>query len=209
MPRPRRHHTLKTEGFYAVLGKRKFLDAKTPETRPLDVAWFDSDLESRSKRKAFKRRVPAIIDLDKTPKGWSDLEPDIHPEDYDAHIKRCELRIKENIMPLIFAHRLRTYETLQEERDELMLLEPGLSWEVVQRLASLERIHTWLYEWEQIKNVTAIMAAYRAQELRWNPRLVTYWSQGVQLCKPRPYGTNKYLYINGKFQGHTGFWVEG
>jgi hypothetical protein len=90
---------------------------------------------------------------------------------------------------------------------------PGLRLEVVQRLGTLERINQWLEsrddEWEQIDNVLAIIAAYEDRTLRWNPRLVTYWSMDVQLCEPRPYDINEYLYLNGQYKGHTGFWVEG
>jgi hypothetical protein len=39
------------------------------------------------------------------------------PSDYEAQIERCNVRIKENIMPLIFEHRLERYEELQEERE--------------------------------------------------------------------------------------------
>ncbi|CAI7592192.1 unnamed protein product [Penicillium glandicola] len=95
-----------------------------------------------------------------------------------------------------------------------MALEPaGLSWPVVERLSSLDEILKWLHtkgdKYELVGNVTNIMAAYRSGQLKWLPGLVTYWSNGVQLCQPRPFRWNEFDHINAENQGHTGFWVEG
>lgn len=89
----------------------------------------------------------------------------------------------------------------------------GLSWEVVQRLASLERIKAHLEKIEdpddEIENINAIMKQYKSGDLTWNRELVTYWSKGNQLCQPRLFDWDEFEAINAKHQGHKSFWVEG
>jgi hypothetical protein len=93
MSRSRRRNAIKIDGFYSDSKKRKFTDSVRGVSRPLDVQWFESNLEfsyeeiypppkwpSHPKRKGYRPRNPAIIDLDQVPKGWSDLEPDLRPE---------------------------------------------------------------------------------------------------------------------------------
>jgi hypothetical protein len=92
---------------------------------------------------------------------------------------------------------------------------PKLSWPVVQRLEVLAKTLEWLVkedekdEYQQVDNVKAIIKAYKDKTLDWNPELVTYWSKGAQLCEPRPFKMDEFMHINVKYEGHTGFWVEG
>lgn len=89
----------------------------------------------------------------------------------------------------------------------------GLSWDVVQRLASLERIRAHLENIrdpdDEIANIDAIMKLYKSGDLTWNRELVTYWSKGKQLCQPRLFEWDEFEAINAKHEGHKGFWVEG
>jgi hypothetical protein len=87
-----------------------------------------------------------------------------------------------------------------------------LTWNVVQRLDDLENIRTWLEKSdddEQIPNVDAIMNAYTRGDLEWHAGLVTYWSNGEQLCQPRPFKWDEFQAIGAKHKDHIGFWVEG
>jgi hypothetical protein len=92
---------------------------------------------------------------------------------------------------------------------------PDLSWPVVQRVETLEKILKWLPkedpedEWQQLENLKALMKAYKDKSLDWTPGLVTYWSKGFKLCEPRPWEDEEFMHINVKHKGHTGFWVEG
>lgn len=59
------------------------------------------------------------------------------------------------------------------------------------------------------KNVAAIMNAYRMCKLEWIKGLVTYWSDGKQLCEPRPIDWDEFEATNQAHSGHKAFWVEG
>ncbi|KUM57067.1 hypothetical protein ACN42_g10127 [Penicillium freii] len=193
---------------------------------PLDPAALALDLNksyeseilppTRPKRQT-RWQQPAsnpIMKLQHTPKGWNDQEPDLDPDDLKAQIARCHERISDNIMTRTFEYRLRELLREQQSRAAMMALEPaGLSWPVVQRLDTLQGTLEWLQkgndEYKLVANVTKIMAAYRAGQLRWIPGLVTYWSRGAQLCNPRPFRWDEFNIINAQYDGHTGFWVEG
>jgi hypothetical protein len=58
-------------------------------------------------------------------------------------------------------------------------------------------------------NVEAILNAYRTGQLEWIPDLVTYWSNGKQLCQPRRFDWDEFEAINQAHSGHQSFWVEG
>ena len=58
-------------------------------------------------------------------------------------------------------------------------------------------------------NIAALINAYRTRQLDWHPGLVTYWSNGIQICQPRPFHYQECLQVNQLYNGHTGFWVEG
>ncbi|CAI7655869.1 unnamed protein product [Penicillium viridicatum] len=196
------------------------------QPKPLDPAALALDLNksyeseilppTRPKRQT-RWQQPAsnpIMKLQHTPKGWNDQEPDLDPDDLKAQIARCHERISDNIMTRTFEYRLRELLREQQSRAAMMALEPaGLSWPVVQRLDTLQGTLQWLQkgndEYELVANVTNIMAAYRAGQLRWIPGLVTYWSRGAQLCNPRPFRWDEFNIINAQYDGHTGFWVEG
>jgi hypothetical protein len=66
---------------------------------------------------------------------------------------------------------------------EPVLTWKGLTWEVVQRLDSLEGIEQWLVDRKDdlklLETVAAIKKAYRSGTLAWNDVLVTYWSHGL------------------------------
>ncbi|KAJ5425036.1 hypothetical protein N7465_000106 [Penicillium sp. CMV-2018d] len=205
-------------------------DAAVPipviQPTPLDPAALALDLNksyegeipppTRPKRQTRWQQPAAnpIMRLQHTPKGWNDQEPDLDPDDLDAQIARCRERISDNIMTRTFESRLRELLQEQKSRAAMMALQPaGLSWPVVQRLDTLQGTLEWLQkgndEYELVANVTNIMAAYRAGQLRWIPGLVTYWSRGAQLCNPRPFRWDEFKIINAQYAGHTGFWVEG
>jgi hypothetical protein len=62
---------------------------------------------------------------------------------------------------------------------------------------------------KQIPNIKAILKAYRTLQLDWNSGLVTYWSNGVQICQPRPFDWDEFEAINLVYNGKEGFWTEG
>ncbi|OQE35338.1 hypothetical protein PENCOP_c013G00091 [Penicillium coprophilum] len=57
-----------------------------------------------------------LMDPDKLPPGWSMAERGLDPHDLGAQIERCHVRIKENIMPHIFDHKLKGFEFWQASR---------------------------------------------------------------------------------------------
>lgn len=90
---------------------------------------------------------------------------------------------------------------------------PGLSLKIVERLDVLQEMRGSMVaegdEDDNVCNVDAIIAAYKAGALGWNKGLVTYWSKGVQLCQPRPFDWEEFLVVNHKNDGSSSFWVEG
>lgn len=88
-----------------------------------------------------------------------------------------------------------------------------LEWIIVKRIEELKDLKEWLLEegdkLKLVPCVDAIMAAYQSGELGWHRGLVTYWSKGVQLSKPRPYDDQEYIAICWKHKGWESFWVEG
>ncbi|CAI7590126.1 unnamed protein product [Penicillium viridicatum] len=167
----------------------------------------------RAKRKPWPRQSSPLIDPDQLPPGWSMTEPDLDPDDVDAQIERCHVRIKENIMPHIFSHRLKGLEISQAERIALAESEPGNhSLDVLRRLEVLRDIEVQLQSsdnFNQLPNVIALLQAYRGGLLHWNIGLVTYWFEGVQLCEPRPFNWDEFEVLNAHHSGKRGFWMEG
>jgi hypothetical protein len=97
---------------------------------------------------------------------------------------------------------------------EIMATYPGLGLDVNRRLKSLEATLESLErdgdEFNLSSNIKAIIAAYSSGRLGWCDGLITYWNQGVQLCKPRPYVTDEFRYLHDEYNGlETGFHVEG
>lgn len=88
-----------------------------------------------------------------------------------------------------------------------------LSQEVLMRIKSLKDIYRSIRGTsdtnKQFKNVKALLKAYRQKKLGWTPGLVTYWSNGEQLCQPRPFNWDEFETISDKHNGREGFWVEG
>ena len=100
------------------------------------------------------------------------------------------------------------------ENSALIAQEPrGLSWKVVQRLNTLYDIKEFFTDgndrFDQLSNVGAIIAEYKAGNLGWNEGLVTYWKDGTQLCQPRPYAADECDIIYNYYECTQGFWVEG
>ncbi|KAJ5613825.1 hypothetical protein N7528_007479 [Penicillium herquei] len=172
-------------------------------------------LESRPRWKHHGKEpltdISKLIEME-----WDTREPDLDPEDLEAQIGRCKERIEDNIMPSFFEERLKR---LEAERQEILKIQnsenevPGLSMEVVSRIAQLRQIKDALERKEggstnQLPNVNAIIAAYRNKTLDWTG-LVTYWSQGTQLCQPRIFDWDEFEAINDACNGSQGFWVEG
>ena len=88
----------------------------------------------------------------------------------------------------------------------------GLSLQVVQRLDSLKRIEKDLEKedkYGQLVNVQAVMHAYRSAQLGWNPRLVTYWTDGRQICQPRPFSWDEFHEIKAQVKNDKCWWIEG
>ncbi|KAJ5587713.1 uncharacterized protein N7459_003478 [Penicillium hispanicum] len=168
-------------------------------------------------------RNKPVTDVSRLPAGWNDMEPDLDPDDLENQIIRCKERIKDGILPYIFEQRLKEFEQAMNRRRYVFQLaiihrkmgecEPqGLSWPVIQRLDCLKIIAKSLQSKgdprEQLPNVQSIMSAYRTRQIDWCG-LVTYWSQGQQLCEPRPFDWDEFEAINLKYKGHKSFWVEG
>ena len=88
-----------------------------------------------------------------------------------------------------------------------------LSWDTIQRVHQLEAMKAELAgtgdEYEQLPNIEAIFEAYKSGTLDWNTGLITYWSNGVQICQPRRFDWDELAAINSHYEGHKGFWTEG
>lgn len=89
----------------------------------------------------------------------------------------------------------------------------GLSWGVIQRIDDLEAIQKHNEEngdkHNQLKNIKAIIREYKSGRLSLTG-LVTYWSNGKQLCQPRPFDWDELEAIQKKHctSNSRGFWVE-
>ncbi|KAJ5627021.1 hypothetical protein N7528_004448 [Penicillium herquei] len=158
-----------------------------------------------------------LTDYSKLPEGWNMNEPDLDPDDIDANIQRAKERIQDNIMPHAFQWRLHEYEKEKTYRRFLLISKiiskwpKGLSWNVLQRLESLEFLQGKLElddPLEQLTNVKSISEAYKYNQLEIND-LVTYWSHGTQISQPRPFDWDELMAINTHYEGSKGFWVEG
>ncbi|KAJ5728645.1 uncharacterized protein N7483_003153 [Penicillium malachiteum] len=156
------------------------------------------------------------------PRGWSSVEADLEPEDYDAQIARCKERIEDRIMPTIFEDRLKEFEKLKITREEKMKQYSGLEWPVVRRLENLLSLQEWYEDtmegeteedkhdkFDQLVNVKALITAYKSKALEVTPDLVTYWWQGVQRSQPRPMIWEEYFALWRESGSGNSFWVEG
>ncbi|OQE24770.1 hypothetical protein PENFLA_c009G07385 [Penicillium flavigenum] len=139
---------------------------------------------ARAKRKPWPRQSSPLIDPEKLPPGWSMTEPDLDRENVDAHIERCHVIIKENIMPHIFERRLKGLEISQAKRNALVASEPGNhNLAVLKRLEVLRNIEVELQSsdnFNQLPNVRALLQVYREGRLHWNIGLVTLI--GLKVC---------------------------
>ncbi|KAJ5165598.1 uncharacterized protein N7500_007428 [Penicillium coprophilum] len=196
-----------------VPSARYLISDLLPDLATSYVGRFKLPARERPKRKAWPRQSSPLIDPDKLPSGWSMAERDLAPHDLDAQIERCHVRIKENIMPHIFEHKLKVLEIWQASRNALVESEPGNhSLEVFKRLEIPRNMEHELEssdDFNQLPNVRALLRAYRGGMLHWNQKLVSYWSKGVQLCQPRPFNWDEIEVLNAHHSGRTGFWMEG
>ena len=89
----------------------------------------------------------------------------------------------------------------------------GLPLKVYQQIEKLKRIQKDLKEQgdrhKQLPNVEALFKAYREGRLEWCEGLVTYWSNGEQMCQPRPFDWDELEAFQARHQHATGFWAEG
>lgn len=154
-----------------------------------------------------------LSDPEKLPPLWNCAEPDLDDDDIEGQIQRCHERIGDRIMPEIFRRRLARYEARKEEKDKLMASEPGLEWEVVQRVKDLTAIRQNLEEDgdpdEEIPNILAIVDAYRKKRLKWKEGKITYWAKGKRIDKnPQEFSWDDFE-RKAADTGSKGLWVEG
>jgi hypothetical protein len=74
----------------------------------------------------------------------------------------------------------------------------GLSMDVIRRLDDLKDMRSQLHASGADPcgfdaNIVALINAYRTHQLDWNPGLVTYWTNGNQICLPRPFHYEEFL----------------
>ncbi|KAJ5280595.1 hypothetical protein N7478_005967 [Penicillium angulare] len=126
---------------------------------------------------------------------------DFERDDYVGRIKRCEERIKAGYAKKTFKTKLEQLEKAKGLQVEAMKEHPGKSWGVIQRLADLEGITTYLESKKdpngELPNVKAIMAAYESGELKWND-YATYWCQGKMIFGPSPFNWQDFGELNTK-----------
>jgi hypothetical protein len=87
-----------------------------------------------------------------------------------------------------------------------------LSPDVYERINSLRAIQKDLKKSDkthQLPNLQAILQAYLDGKLHWTPGLITYWSNGVKLCEPRPFNWDEFEAINAAHGRGGSFWTEG
>ncbi|KAJ5589939.1 hypothetical protein N7450_003911, partial [Penicillium hetheringtonii] len=166
----------------------------------------------RHRRWKHRGREP-LEDPTQLPDDWTESEPDLSDDDYDAQIERCEERIKDNIMVSRFQEKLEALKEDKAQKDFWIDSEPfGLTWPVIQRLRVLKDIEEDLSKedpYDQLLTVRSIMRAYRYHELEWNDGLVTYWVKDRQLCQPRPFNWDEVDQLKEKYAQGTSFWIEG
>ncbi|CAG8165784.1 unnamed protein product [Penicillium salamii] len=200
-----------------------------PKPKPLNVEAFLADLDTDYTKKLAEERAKLkptgkkqiwgpvdepIVEREKAPNGWNDNEPDLDPDDFPAQIARCKERIRENVLPRVYEHKLEDLLKIQKAQLNLLKKTPGVSLDVARRLQSLEGQLEWLEsegdEFHLVSNLKAIEEAYKSGSLEWTHGLVTYWNQGVQLCQPRPFEWREFECLHDKYDGtKTGFQVEG
>lgn len=135
--------------------------------------------------------------------------------DVEANIQRCIERIEDGIMPQWWEAKLKAYEAVGSQSEQMMAREPkGLSFDTVVRLQHLEVMRTTLEkdgdELGQIPNIDAILNAYREKKLTWIHGAVTYWSKGEKICDgPKPFDWKEFDSYNARHEGYRSFWVEG
>ncbi|KAJ5585218.1 uncharacterized protein N7459_005018 [Penicillium hispanicum] len=183
----------------------------------------DSSLQkSKAKTKAkagpprsWPKQDPPITDITKIPKEWewSLNEPDLHESDIEGNIQRCHERIETGILPKFFEIKLEKYEKKKALQDEIASTAPGYSFEVCQRLHSLDFIKESLEKkgdrYEQLPNVYALIKAYQSGNLDWYGDKVTFWSQGRQIGGVRDFDWDEFEQVASENNGEKGFWVEG
>ncbi|KAJ5581356.1 hypothetical protein N7450_007657 [Penicillium hetheringtonii] len=134
-------------------------------------------------------------------------------DDWDGRIKRCEERIKDGYLKEIFEKKLERLKKARDTQSAVMKQFFGKSWEVIQRMANLQKIADHLKKikdpYQELVNVEAILAAYKAGKLEWNDH-ATYWCQGKMIAGPSPFSFEDFGKLKtDENRGNGGFWVEG
>ncbi|CAI7629158.1 unnamed protein product [Penicillium pancosmium] len=155
----------------------------------------------------YEERMEPVYKAEDLPEDWHMNEDDLDPSDIDGQIERCKERIKENIRPYIFEHKLKADELKSQPRARTI--------EVASRLNALGELKSNIERRidsdtdKQLSNIKSLIHAYENHYLDWNPGLVTYWSKGQPLCAPRLFDWDEFEAINKANNGHESFWVEG
>ncbi|KAJ5692442.1 hypothetical protein N7462_001865 [Penicillium macrosclerotiorum] len=147
---------------------------------------------------------------DEKPQVISDV--DVEFADIDPRIRRCQERIANGICTKGNEIKLTALEAAKNYRKQLMDREPGLNWETVKRLQTLEMIKQSLEEddhYKELVNVKAIISAYRSGKLSFDGN-ATYWCNGKPLEGPKPFSWEDFRRLNtAEHRQGGGFWVEG
>ncbi|KAJ5703937.1 hypothetical protein N7493_011075 [Penicillium malachiteum] len=138
---------------------------------------------------------------------------DFAPYDYDGQIRRCQQRIQEGFARETYEMKIQTLKAQKAAVQGLKAQYRGRSWEVIQRIGSLQIIAAHLEErgdpLGELPNVYAIIWAYENGQLQWDDN-ATYWCQGRMIAGPSPFSWDDFRSLNTQEnRGHGGFWVEG
>ncbi|KAJ5093561.1 hypothetical protein N7456_009422 [Penicillium angulare] len=169
-----------------------------------------------------------ITELANVPSDWNWTDYDIPEDDIEANIQRCKDRIEDGIMPQWWQNKLVYLEEDRAAIQRMIASEPeGLDLAVVARLKTLEFIQKSLVkkgdEYNQMKNVKAIMKHYREQSstgFTWNYGKVTYWADGAPISEvPEVFDWKRFRKLSDIYldecrsaknpNPQTGIWVEG
>lgn len=236
MPRKRKAETSTARPGPSRTGKREKTEMIELEERDIFLKAEDESMKNKELKKVIDSRYTGIYpptapqrskrqhrwrwtglepltDPKKLPQLWNCAEPDLDDNDIESQIQRCHERIEENIMPDIFRKRLTRYQVLKKEKDDLMASEPGLEWEVVQRVKELIQIGQELERdgdpEQEIPNLLAIVDAYRTKKLEREWGKVTYWVHGKQVNEePQEFSWDDFE-RKAHTAGGKGFWAEG
>ncbi|KAJ5102764.1 hypothetical protein N7532_003293 [Penicillium argentinense] len=212
---------LTEEGKWRTSPSSQTLSASKNANKPLDLEVsyvgkikLPEKPRKNARHKRWQHKGPhSLDDMGQIPDDWTESEPDLSDDDFDAQIKRCKERIEDNILVSRFQAKLKQLEDDKEKRDIRIAIEPaGLSWDVIQRINCLKSMEEDLQKedpYDQRQTVRALMMAYRTKKLDWNPGLVTYWVKDRQISQPRLFNWDEFDQIKWKYAKDIAIWVEG